>query len=133
MKVSRVVTCFLKYGERILILKRSNEVNSYKGKWGGISGYVEEGKTPEETSLNEIEEETGIRKDEVVLIKKGKNFELADKDEGRTWIVNPFLYKTKTDNIRLNWEHVKHEWIKPPELKNYDTVPELDRSLKNVL
>jgi 8-oxo-dGTP pyrophosphatase MutT (NUDIX family) len=133
MKVSRVITCFLKYGERILILKRSSEVNSYQGKWGGVSGYVEEGRTPEETGIMEIEEETGIKKDGVVLLRKGKNFKFVDKDVGRAWAVHPYLYETKTDNIRLNWEHEKYKWIRPPELANYDTVPELERSLRNVL
>ncbi|MCJ7769713.1 MAG: hypothetical protein MUO92_04485 [Dehalococcoidales bacterium] len=35
-----VVTCFLGCDGRILILRRSQAVGIFKGKWAGISGYV---------------------------------------------------------------------------------------------
>jgi len=35
-----VVTSFLRYENRYLIVKRSNDVSSYKKKWGAISGSI---------------------------------------------------------------------------------------------
>ena len=35
-----VVDVFVKYQGKILILKRSNEVSNYQGKWNCISGYL---------------------------------------------------------------------------------------------
>ncbi|NIO23168.1 MAG: NUDIX domain-containing protein [Candidatus Aenigmarchaeota archaeon] len=133
MEVSRVVTCFLKYKDRILIVRRSDKAGSYRGRWAGISGFIEKGEKPLETALKEIREETGLMKDKITLLKKGEKFEVRDDNLKKLWIVHPFLFETGTDNISLDREHKEYEWIKPSELENYDTVPELDKSLKNVL
>jgi ADP-ribose pyrophosphatase YjhB (NUDIX family) len=36
-----VVTVFLTHRSKILVLKRSREVGTYKGHWAGVSGYLE--------------------------------------------------------------------------------------------
>ena len=41
----KVVTCILQYKNKILILKRSNKVGTYKEMWGGVAGFVEENAT----------------------------------------------------------------------------------------
>ena len=56
----RVATSILLHGDRILILKRSAEVGSFQHHWSGVSGFVEPGEEPLETSQREVEEETGI-------------------------------------------------------------------------
>ncbi len=33
--------------------------------------------------------------------------------------------------IILDWEHTEYKWIKSKELKNFDMVPNLDKSLEN--
>ncbi|NIO19473.1 MAG: NUDIX domain-containing protein [Candidatus Aenigmarchaeota archaeon] len=133
MEVSRVVTCFLKYKDLILILRRSKKTGSYQGRWAGISGFIEKGEKPLETAFKEIREETGLTKEEIVLLKKGKKFEVRDEDLGKLWIVHPFLFETKTKRISLDREHKEHKWIRPQEITNYDTVPELGKSLDRVL
>jgi 8-oxo-dGTP pyrophosphatase MutT (NUDIX family) len=54
-------------GDKLLILKRSDKVGTYKGLWGGVAGYVEENEEPYETALKEIKEEVGIEKKMSVL------------------------------------------------------------------
>ena len=49
------------------------------------------------------------------------------------WEIFPFLFETKNDNIKLNWENSEFEWIQPKELKNYQTVPSLEKILVNLL
>ena len=68
----QVVTCFLRNRGDVLLLRRSQRVGSYQGKWGAVSGYVEG--TPEETAWREIEEETGLRA-EVVSTAPGIELE----------------------------------------------------------
>ena len=63
-----VVSCILFRKGKILLLKRSNKVSTYKGFWGVIAGYVEEDETPEETAYKEIKEEVGIEKNDVKLL-----------------------------------------------------------------
>ena len=63
-----VVTCFLIYNDRILILKRSDKVRTHRNKWAGVSGYIESGETAEETAMKEIREETGLQEKNIKLV-----------------------------------------------------------------
>ena len=54
-----VVTCFLECQGSILLLKRSQQVGSFKGRWAGVSGYVEG--SVDAQSLIEIEEDRFTR------------------------------------------------------------------------
>ena len=48
-------------------------------------------------------------------------------------VVILFLFETKESEIKLNWENSEHKWINVNELKNYETVPSLDKILFNLL
>ncbi|WP_435180372.1 initiation factor 2B [Halorussus sp. AFM4] len=41
MEETHVVTCFLRNRGEVLLLRRSDEVGSYAGLWGGVAGHVE--------------------------------------------------------------------------------------------
>ena len=58
-----VVTCFLESDGEILLLRRSQQVGSYHGRWAGVSGYVET--TPDEQALTEITEETSLQPEDL--------------------------------------------------------------------
>ncbi len=128
---THVVTCFLTYNDRILILKRSELVRTHKGKWAGVSGYIEPGENDEQTALKEIREETGLVAKDVALVRKGEPIHVQDGTH--VWVVHPFLYITKTDKINIDWEHSEYRWILPADLRNYDFVVFLDHALDAVL
>ena len=44
-----------------------------------------------------------------------------------------FYLKQKKTEIKLNWENSEYKWINVNELKNYETVPSLDKILFNLL
>lgn len=124
-----VVTCFLECDARILILRRSEMVGSFQGRWAGVSGYVET--TADEQTLIEIEEETGLRREDLELVRKGDPLEA--EDEGIRWIVHPYLFRIKEWNkVKIDWEHNKIRWIKPGDIDNYETVPMLKETLAQV-
>lgn len=50
--------CFIKHGEKYLMLYRNKEPN--KGKWNGVGGKIEPGESPPEACKREIFEETGL-------------------------------------------------------------------------
>jgi translation initiation factor 2B subunit (eIF-2B alpha/beta/delta family) len=54
-----VVTAFLRNRGEVLLVRRSDAVGTYRGKWGGVSGYVET-EDPLADAYREIHEETGI-------------------------------------------------------------------------
>ncbi len=129
-----VVVCFLWYDDKILLLKRSEHVAHYKGKWNAISGHLDELESVEEKALQEIEEEVGITKAEVASVKKGKIYRMEDKTIGKTWIIHPLMIRLKTKPlIRLDKEHTEYLWIDQKDLTKYDRLPELEHVLKRVL
>ncbi len=130
LRPTHVVTCFLMRldsGEpRILIVQRSNRVGSYHAHWAGISGFVEQGVTPDEQAYTEIREETGLQREQVRMLKRGAVVEYEDAAIERRWYVHPFLFEVLAPNtIRLDWEAKQMRWIAPSELSNYETVPKL--------
>jgi len=122
----KVVTCILENNGEILILRRSEEVGTYQELWGGVAGFVEENEEPQETAVKEIKEEAGIEKKDLLLVKKEDAIKFTDlyEDKLYDWIVYPFLFHIKDrDKIQIDWEHTEFRWVKPSELKKYDTVP----------
>ena len=67
-QVKHIVTCFLLQGSKILLLKRSQQVGTFKGKWAAVCGFIDS--DADRQSLTEIEEETGLLPSDVVLIQK---------------------------------------------------------------
>jgi len=134
MRSTKIVTSFIKDNDKLLILKRSNKVKSMKGLWGGISGMIEGNEEPLERAKIEIFEEVNITEDEIVLIKSIKEMQVSSPQyENHEWQIFPFLFESKKPKINLNWENSEFKWIKINELKNYDTVPSLDKVLFNLL
>lgn len=132
LEEKHVVTCFLEHGGKILILRRSSKVGTYRRSWAGVSGYMETSDI--EQAFTEIREETELYKDDLKLISKGETLEVIDRSLNRKWIVHPFLFHVKApEKIRIDWEHTEMKWIKPEQLGKYETVPRLKETLTRVI
>ena len=126
-----VVTCFLESENEILLLRRSEQVGSYQGRWAGVSGYIET--TADEQALVEIEEETSLPTEDLELVRKGEPLPVEDEKLGVRWVVHPFLFRIKErDKIKIDWEHKETRWIAPKDIVNYQTVPMLKETLARV-
>jgi|SRR3989338_7477759 len=131
---AQVITVIVKFDGRILMLKRSNAVSTYKCKWQAVAGYLDEIKPLKEKLLEELKEEANIKEENIREIKYGKKFESADKSIGKTWIVHPVLVElNKKPNIRLNFEHSEYKWVKAEQISKLDIAPNLEESIKRVL
>jgi len=133
--IAPVIVIFIKYKGKIILLKRSNKVRTYRGKWNTVAGYLDEIKPINEKILEELREELKIKKSNIVSIRLGKPYTFRDTqiEAGKTWIVHPALVELKNQpEIKLDWEHIKYKWIKPEELKNFDTPPNLSKSFDNL-
>ncbi len=128
------VTSFLQSENDILILLRSERVSTYPGKWAGISGSVDYDKTADEQALVEIEEETGLSREQIELIRKGEPLLINDEELGLRKVVHPYLFHVKNRNkIKIDWEHKEIRWIKPAQIDDYETMPKLRETLAQVL
>ena len=132
-KFQDVVTVFLTWGGKVLVLKRSGKVGTYKGHWAGVSGYLESA-DPLEQAYVEMAEELGLGKEDVSMVRMGKPLEVFDPTRERAWRVHPFLFVVhKPDKIRLDWENVEMRWILPEEIVQLQTVPALKEALDRVI
>jgi 8-oxo-dGTP diphosphatase len=136
MRQANVVTCFLlrRSGgdDEILLLRRSQQVGTYRGRWAGVSGYIEE-TDPLTQAYTEVEEETGLAREDVQLLRTGEPLEVVDAEADRRWIVHPFLFEVgESDRIRADWEHVETRWIRPKDIFQYEAVPQLAETLMRV-
>jgi 8-oxo-dGTP diphosphatase len=132
LQEKEVVTCFLESENEILILRRSERVGSYQGRWAGVSGYIET--SADEQALIEIEEETSLSPEEVELTRKGKPLAVEDKKLGVRWVVHPYLFHIEDRNkIKMDWEHKEARWIVPKDITKFETVPKLKETLDRVL
>jgi len=128
-----VVTSFLEHAGQILLLRRSARVGSYQGRWAGVSGSIEAGRTPLEQAIAEIEEETGLLPEDVRVLASGEPLEVVDRQLGRRWIVHPFRFEViRPEKLRLDWEHAEARWIAPAEIDSYPTVPGLAEAWRRV-
>ncbi len=124
-----VVSAFLRNRGRFLVVRRSDRVGSFQGRWSAVSGYVEGQEDPRTRAAQEIREETGMkgarfrRTAEPVITRHGNT----------AFIVHPFLFDAPTRRVRLDWENVEYRWITPSDLKGLLTVPRLDLVMERIL
>ena len=134
MRSTKIVTSFIKNNNKLLILKRSDKVKSMKGLWSGISGVIEKNEKPLDRAKIEIFEEVGITENKITLVKSIEKMHVESPQyKNHEWIISPFLFQTKEIKINLNWENSDFKWIKVDQLKNYQTVPSLQKILINLL
>ncbi len=134
MQKTRIVTSFLTYNDKILILKRSEKVRSMKGLWSGISGIIENDEEPLSRAKIEIFEEVGINEEQIKLINSSKGM-LVDSPQYKNhqWVIFPFLFETDKIDIKLNWENSEFRWIHVDQLKEFSIVPSLEKVLSTLL
>jgi 8-oxo-dGTP diphosphatase len=131
---NNIVTAFIEYDGKILLLRRSQRVKTMKGKWAGVSGYIEANERPLIRALKEIEEETGLTNKNVQVLREGRPLEAADemRSDIIVWVVHPFCFRTNNNVVNLDWEHDQYKWVNPDEIENFDTVPRLKEALDRV-
>ena len=134
MRYTNIVTSFHKNQDKILILKRSQNVKSMKGLWSGVSGVIENQENPLKRAEIEIFEEIGIRTNEIKLLKSGDELDIISPQyKNHKWHVFPFLFDTKKTEIKLNWENSDYKWIEIGELEKFETVPSLENVLARLI
>jgi 8-oxo-dGTP diphosphatase len=125
-----VVTSFLEREDgAVLLLRRSDRVGSFRGRWAGVSGFLES-IPPLAQALTEIREETGIVLAPEALRRSGAP--VLARDGRRVFAVHPFRFGVRTPEVRLDWEHTEYRWIRPEEIGAYLTVPRLEEVWRRV-
>lgn len=110
--------------DKILILRRTNYMKKFGGKWGFVGGSIEDKDKDSKSAIKrEIKEETGYEltwneEHEMKLFDK-----INHKDNSSTeyWVIklegNP--------SIKISKEHSKYEWYEVENNKDYKWVPDV--------
>jgi translation initiation factor 2B subunit (eIF-2B alpha/beta/delta family)/isopentenyldiphosphate isomerase len=144
--MSHVVTCFLRHGEAILLVRRAEDAPTYPGLWAGVSGYVEgDSGSPEPDARREIREETGLSDADLRLVRAGDSLRVPADLDGDTagpidgsgdsdgaWRVHPFLFETGTRDVTPNHEIAETAWVQPTAILDRETVPGLWAAYRRV-
>lgn len=130
-----IVACVIQYGDKVLIVKRSDKVSHYNDKWDVITGYIDNPNVSAiEHTVIELEEEIGINVDDIAEIKIKDSYTYLDKQSNKTLKVFPVkIILRSMPEIKLNEENSAFKWINPQDAKDYDGVPELASTIKNAL
>jgi 8-oxo-dGTP diphosphatase len=109
-----IVACIVVHRDRVALFRRSDAVGSDRGRWHCITGYLEPGIPPTMQARREVEEEAGLRADDLIRLEQMAPLTLADTEA--TWEIHPFVFVVKTDSLRLNWENSEHSWVAPEDI-----------------
>ncbi|MFA7342497.1 MAG: DUF126 domain-containing protein [Candidatus Methanomethylophilaceae archaeon] len=123
-----VATSILVKGGRVLMLKRSKSMTIFPGQWGGVSGTMEEGESPEETAVREVGEETKMSIDKPIR----KAHPILVRHDQDVWTVHPLLFHVETGEPILNWENSDHAWMNEEEVSILETVPGMKEVLRSL-
>lgn len=126
-----VITVFVMFEGKLLLMKRSDKVGTYKGKWMALAGYYDEPVTFKSKVVEELREEIGVIRYKSMTASPSFIFE--DKDIGKKWIIfSAVVELAGKPDIVLDWEHSEFIWIDPSDLHKYDIVPSLEKTFRKV-
>ena len=128
-----VINCVVKHKNKLLVVKRSKELNFYPGYWNGISGFLDDQRNLAEKVSDELKKELGMLKTEIKRIRLGEIFDREEAKYKKTWIVHPVLVEVKTDKIKLDWEARNYQWLTLQEIKKLKLLPGFSEVLKKLL
>jgi translation initiation factor 2B subunit (eIF-2B alpha/beta/delta family) len=129
MDERHVVTAFLRNRGEVLLLRRSEAVGSYPGRWGAVAGHAEG--DPDRAVRQEIDQETGLA-DAASQVRAGEAFAVEDATLGVRWVVHPSLFDCRRRDVVTNEETSEWEWTTPTAILRRKTVPDLWTSYDRV-
>ena len=111
----------------VIFRKKDNEIyylllRYQSGHWDFPKGHIEKGEKEEETVKREVAEETGIKDIKIIKGFKEtmkyffrKTYELKKEEKkkapGVFKIVTFYLAETKTEKVKISFEHIGYKWL----------------------
>ena len=127
-----VVTCFVKFQDKILLLKRSNKVLSYKNLWNVSWWYFDQDMWIKEKILEELSEETWIKDVPLDVVVLWDPYMVVDVDQ--TWYTAPAVVNLiKKPKIVLDREHTDYARVAVDDLSWYQMITGLDKQIRKIL
>lgn len=81
-----VLSCFVRFGGQILLLRRSQMMDTYPGRWSAVSGFLDEVVPLARKVEEELWEELGIGSELIAQFITAAPHDITDRALGKTWI-----------------------------------------------
>lgn len=102
---------------KVLIVKRSKAVETFKGYWCFPGGGADEGETSEECAIRETYEETKLKLNPSTLIY----FYTVTKDRDKD--IYFYIATSWKGKVEIDWESSDYQWIEASKLKDVKFLP----------
>ena len=120
--MSEAYTVYIRSGEKILLMQRSDEVADFPGAWDGIYGVGDP--SDHDSVVSRISECTGISPENMSLVRSGMARGLAYGN--RLNDVTPILFITEETEISPGGLYKNSEWVDPGKVQEKDyATPQL--------
>ena len=120
--MSEAFTVYIRSGEKVLLMQRSDEVADFPGAWDGIYGVGDPG--DHDSVVSRITECTGISPENMSLVRSGMARGLAYGN--RLNDVTPILFVTEETEISPGGLYKNSEWVDPGKVQDKDyATPQL--------
>jgi 8-oxo-dGTP pyrophosphatase MutT (NUDIX family) len=107
---------------QVCIARRSALVTGSNGQWSVVTGYLEPANDPLSQAWTELDEELGLTPPALELRKAPPAVLLTSERSGQRFLVHPFLFESRSRQVKLNWEHDAFEWVAAVQLARPDFV-----------
>lgn len=100
----RAIKAIIQKGDKILLIKKSDKVDIYPGRWDLPGGRLDAKESWCQGLAREVLEETGLK---VNYVRKVRDWESKKWDTiGKT-----VLCEYVSGDVRLSWEHTEYRWM----------------------
>lgn len=108
---------------KVLLLQRSSGMRSYPNHWCGISGYLDDDRSVEDKTRQEMLEEVGITGERILSMERGTVLLQEAPDDGKSWLVVSILVRVRDRRYRLDWESQAAGWFSMTEAMKLPLLP----------
>lgn len=111
-----------------MLIKRTTEARGDYYHWEFPGGRLEFGESPMQALKREINEETGLEVEKLILLNAWNSF----KDECTEIIGLTYICTANGDNVMLSKEHSDYELVTYEEMNDYNLVKGMSRQLEEL-
>ena len=120
--MSEAYTVYIRSGEKVLLMQRSDEVADFPGAWDGIYGVGDP--SDFDAVVSRVSECTGISSENMTLVRSGMARGLAYGN--RLNDVTPILFVTEETESSPGGLYKNSEWVDPGKIQEKDySTPQL--------
>ncbi|TDL33957.1 NUDIX domain-containing protein [Arthrobacter nitrophenolicus] len=113
-----VIAVVVEWRGKLALFKRSQRLDHDQGLWHCITGFMEEGASPNQQAAQELQEETGLRTEDLLGFRQGQNVVVIDSQQ-LPWMIHTFVAISSTRRMTIDWEHDAYRWTSVGRIKRF--------------